>query len=46
MDSWEIFDETLLPNKEYFYSNLNMEAITDVNYRHAKNCLKNLKSII
>ena len=24
MDSWEIFNETLLPDKEDFYSNLNM----------------------
>ena len=24
MDNWERFDETSLPNKEYFYSNLNM----------------------
>ena len=28
MDSWERFDEALLPNKGYFYSNLNMEYIT------------------
>ena len=36
MDSWERFDETSLPDKEAFYSNLNMEDITDVDYRHAK----------
>ena len=24
MDSWKRFDETLLPDNEYFYSNLNM----------------------
>ena len=36
MDNWERFDETSLPNKEVFYSNLNMEDITDVDYRHAK----------
>ena len=35
MDSWERFDETSLPDKD-FYSNLNMEDITDVDYRHAK----------
>ena len=28
MDNWEKFDETL-PDKESFYSNLNMEDITD-----------------
>ena len=32
MDSWERFDETSLPNKEAFYSSLNMENITDVDY--------------
>ena len=36
MDSWQRFDETSLPDKEAFYSNLNMENITDVGYRHGK----------
>ena len=36
MDSWQRFDKTSLPDKEVFYSNLNMEDITDVNYRHGK----------
>ena len=36
MDSWERFDETSLPDKEDFYSNLNVEDITDVDYRHGK----------
>ena len=36
MDSWHGFDETLLPDKEHFYSNLNMENITDSDYKHAK----------
>ena len=39
MDSWKRFDETLLSNKEDFYSSLNM---IDVGYRHAKKCIKNL----
>ena len=30
MDSWERFDQTSLPDKEAFYSNLNIEDITDV----------------
>ena len=30
MDNWERFDETLLPNRKAFYSNLNMENITDM----------------
>ena len=29
MDRWERFDRTLLPDKEDFYSNLNMEDITN-----------------
>ena len=36
MDSWQRFVETSLPDKEAFYSNLNMEDITDVDYRHGK----------
>ena len=40
MDSWERFDEKLLPDKEAFYSSLNMEDITDVEYRHAKEAFK------
>ena len=27
MDDWEKFDETSLPKKEAFYSNLNMEVL-------------------
>ena len=36
MDSWERFNETSMPDKESFYSNVNMEDITDVDHRHAK----------
>ena len=43
MDSWERFDEILLPNKEDFYSILNMEEIIDVDYRHAKKVFKEFK---
>ena len=42
MDSWERFNETSLPDKEAFYSNLNMEDVTDVDYMHAKIVFKNL----
>ena len=35
MDSWGRFNETPLPDKEAFYSSLNMEDITNVDYRHA-----------
>ena len=44
MDSWEKFVETSLPDKEAFYSCLNMENITDVDYRHPKRVFKNLNN--
>ena len=34
MDSWERFNETSLPDKESFYSNLNLESINDEDYEH------------
>ena len=43
MDSWERFDEILLPDKEAFYSSLNMENITDVDYRDADKVFKKFK---
>ena len=36
MDSWERFDETLLPDKEDFHSKLKLEDITDEDYEHAQ----------
>ena len=36
MDSWEKLDETALPSKEAFYSNLNLENISDDDYAHAQ----------
>ena len=36
MDSWEKFDETTLPPKEAFYSNLNLEDISDEDYAHVQ----------
>ena len=36
MDSWERFNETSLSDKESFYSNLNIEDITEVDHRYAK----------
>ena len=44
MDSWERFNETSLPDKEAFYSSLNMEDITDVGHRHAKRVFKSLNN--
>ena len=43
MDSWERFDEAFLP-KKYFYSSLNMENITSVEYRYAKRVFKNFNN--
>ena len=43
MDNWERFDETSLPNKESFYSNLNMENIEDIDYRQGNNVFKRFK---
>ena len=42
MDNWERFNETSLPNKESFYSNLNMENIEDIDYRHGNKYSKYL----
>ena len=43
MDNWERFNETSLPNKESFYSNLNMEDIDDIDYRHGNNVFKRFR---
>ena len=36
MDSWQKFDETALPPKKDFYSNLTLENISDGNYTRAQ----------
>ena len=43
MDNWERFNETSLPCKEPFYSNLNMENIDDIDYRHGNNVFNKFK---
>ena len=43
MDDWEKFNETLLPDKEDFYTHLNIEDITDVDYAHAKKVCKDFE---
>ena len=43
MDDWEKINETSLPEKEDFYSYLNMEDITDADYAHAKRVCKDLE---
>ena len=46
IDSRERFDETSLPDKEAFYSSLNMEGITSVDYTYARRVYKESKIII
>ena len=36
MDSWKKFDETVLPPKKAFYSDLNLEDTGDEDYIHAQ----------
>ena len=43
MDNWERFNETSLPSKESFYSNLNMEDIDDIDYRRGNNVFNKFK---
>ena len=40
MDSWDKFNETELPSKKDFYSELNLEDINDKDYEHAQNTFK------
>ena len=43
MDSWERFNETSLPDKKAFYSELYLEDITDKEYVHAQKVFEELK---
>ena len=43
MDSWKRFNETSLPDKEDFYSNLNTEYITDADYNNAIKVWRNFE---
>ena len=43
MDSWETFNEKSLPDKEAFYSKLNLENITDEDYAYAQKVWKEFK---
>ena len=36
MDIWKKFNETILPPKEVFHSNLNLEDIRNEDYVHAQ----------
>ena len=47
MDDWSRFDEEQLPDKSDFYSSLNMEEISGIDYRHAEKVLNkfNIKNL-
>ena len=43
MDNWERIDEKLLPNRETFYSKLNIKNITDTDYGHPNKVFEEYK---
>ena len=43
MGSWERFNETSLPDKKAFYSESNLEDITDKDYAHAQKVFEEFK---
>ena len=43
MNSWERFDETILPYKEALYSELNLEDISDEDYIRAQKGFEEFK---
>ena len=43
MDDWKKFNEISLPEKEDFYSYLNMEDIANADYAYAKRVCKNFE---
>ena len=36
MDNWEKFDETSIPPKQAYYSELNKKGVSDEDYRHVQ----------
>ena len=42
-DDWKKFNETTLPEKEEFYSNLNIEEIKDADYMYDKRVCKDFE---
>ena len=43
VDDWEKFIEVSVPKKEGFHSHLNIEDITDADYKHAKKVCKDFE---
>ena len=46
MDSWKIFKDKSLPDKESFYSKLNNEHITDKGYAHAQKVWDTFRTLL
>ena len=42
IDGWERFDGNIIPPKEAFCSELNLENITDKDYEHVKKIMGNI----
>ena len=43
VDDWEKFNETTLPEKEKFYSNLTIQDITEAHYKHRERVCKDFE---
>ena len=43
MDDWKKINETSLPEKKDFYSHINMEHTSAVDYTHAKKACRNFE---
>ena len=46
MDEWQKFNETSIHGKKDFYSNLNMEDITDTDWLRAKGVRQEIKNAV
>ena len=44
MNSWERFDETMLPNKKTFWCEINLEDFTNEDYIYAQKVFEELKN--
>ena len=44
MDDWEKYNETTLPKKEDFYSHLNLEDVTNADFKHVETVFKDFET--
>ena len=44
MDDWEKSNETTLPKKEDFYSHLNLEDVTNADFKHVETVCKDFET--